>query len=244
MTASVPATATIDVTALSDADLAKLASECLEEFKSRQAEGTMKIRCPACNTNLKQWYEYKPSYTQVGFMFDIAEQMQRTGSPHVHIKSSLKKVPIEHREHTVIGDITNHYSKMMYLGMIQRCTEDGKPLPQFSHDNGEEDDQEKRDDRKGGVPCFNMSQKAIDFLFARVPLQPAIVRVKNTQILEVPENTTSTAWVRDVYSKTAKEAQEREQDWLNRSGKMAIFYPSALHKAAEQMSLFDEDEEE
>ena len=84
----------------------------------------------------------------------------------------------------------------------------------------------------------------IAFVFNRAPLCPAIVRVKNCQIIDTPENSASLTWVRDVYSKSAKHAADREQDWLNQSGKMAIFYPKAIDVAPEQMSLFDDEDEE
>jgi len=233
---SVPATATIDVSVLTDEELSHLASSCLEEFKVRQAAGTIKVRCPACNSHLKEWYEYKATYTQIQFLFEIMDMMQTTKSNHVHIKSSSKKVPLEHRDHTVIGDIQNHYSKMMYLGLLERCTDAGESLPQFSYSADNDDMMEE----SGGVPCFRIPDKAIAFVLGREPLRPAIVRVKNLQILDVPENRESTMWVRDVYSRSKKHGAEREQDWLNRSGQMAIHYPLAL----EQLDLFEEDEEE
>jgi hypothetical protein len=96
-------------------------------------------RCPICEGPLKNWHQYKPTWSQVRCCFQIIEILKQ-GHTHVHIKTTLGLVPIAHRDHTVSGLIMSHYSKMMYLNMIARCDEDGKVLGHFVPPSDRDDD--------------------------------------------------------------------------------------------------------
>jgi hypothetical protein len=221
---------------MSDDQLAEAGRAILSEFKRRNAETTIKLRCPCCNAALKDWHEYKPTWSQVKFLFEAMELMQRAQKKHFHIKSTLSNISREHRDHTLVGGINNHYSKMMYLNLVVRCKEDGTPLPQFEY-IAESDSED---------PCFTIPPAAVEFVMGRLPLKPAIVRVHNGKILDVPELRNSELWIRDVYTRVSRLAEERETDWLNAAGQMKLHFPSSLLNGEEgvQGSLFDDEEDE
>ncbi len=220
----------ISMQSLSDSELVVNAKAILEEFKRRNAKSTLKLRCPCCNKYLKNYDNYQPTWEQCQFLFNALEMMQRAGVKHFHIKNELKDVGPDHRDHTMVGRIMSHYSKMLYVKILTRCKADGTHIPHF--------DWKDFSDTKH--QAFTVPDSAIQFIMGRVPLAPCRVRVHNRQIIDTPENRYSSEWIRDVYQR-AEDASEGEKQWLHSSGQMTIHYPLALAPKA-QGSLFEDDD--
>lgn len=231
MTESATGEITISMTSLSDSELVASAKAILEEFKNRNAKGTLKLRCPCCNKPLKKFNNYQPTWEQCQMLFQALEMMQRAGVKHFHIKSDLKGVGPDHRDHTMVGRINNHYSKMLYLKLLTRCKADGTHIPHFDYTNFSDTRHQ----------AFTVPESAIQFILGRVPLAPCRVQIHNAQVIDTPENKYSSEWIRDVYQR-ADDASEGEKQWLHSSGQMTIHYPLAL-APKEQRQLFDEDED-
>lgn len=216
---------------LTDSELVANGKAMLEEFSRRNAESTIRLRCPCCNKPLKLYNNYHPTWEQCKFLFNAKEMMQRAGVKHFHIKSDLQGVGPGHRDHTMVGRIMNHYSKMLYLKLLTRCKADGTHIPHFDYtDFSDTKDQ-----------AFTVPEGAFQFIMGKVPLSPCRVRTHNRQIIDVPENRNSSEWIRDVYQRF-EDAVAGEKQWLHSSGQMAILFPVALMPGT-QTSFLDEDDD-
>ncbi len=171
-------------------------------------------RCPICESPMKNWHQYRPNWTMVQICFKIIEMLQG-GAKHIHIKDKITKVPIEHRDHTLVGEVVGNYAKMMYLGLITRCTEEGDLLEQFTPPS-------ERDDE--GLGQFTITPAGYAFVMGNEALQPGVVRVKNKKIISVPENEEERAWVHDVVAGD----RERHDTWLDAKGKFVLTFPQDL----------------
>jgi hypothetical protein len=231
MAESAPGEIAISMQSLTDSELVANAKAILDEFKRRNAKSTLKLRCPCCNKPLQRFHNYQPTWEQCQMLFQALEMMQRAGVKHFHIKSELKLVGPDDRDHTMVGAITNHYSKMLYLKLLTRCKRDGTPIPHFDYTHFADTKHQ----------AFTVPDRAVQFILGRMPLSPCKVRVHNKKIVEVPENTHSSEMIRDVYLRH-EDATEGEQQWLHSSGQMAIHFPLAL-SANTQGELFDNEED-
>lgn len=203
-------------------DLGKAVFDQMENNKEKMAALT---RCPICNEHLKPT-GYKPSIVQVDFCFRIIE-MHQNGLNHVHIKSSLKKVPPEHRDHTIVGDITNHYSKMLYLGLIERCDEDGNPLDHFAPID-------ERDDGDGKLSRFRVGKAGYDFVHGKRAINR--VSILNERVVNVEED-------KEVQYKVEELKHFEKRGWQDDCAKYTLAFPEDILDAPPvavlQGQLFD-----
>lgn len=188
-------------------DLGKAVFDQMENNKEKMAVLT---RCPICNKHLKP-QGYKPSIVQADLCFDIIS-MHQNGFTHVHIKSSLKPVAAEHRDHTIVGDITNHYSKMLYLGLIERCDEDGNALEHFAPID-------ERDDGDGKLSRFKVGKVGYDFLHGKRAINR--VSILNQRVVNVEED-------KDVEYRIGELKHFEKRGWQDKCAKYTLAFPEDL----------------
>jgi len=204
------------VDALSPHDLMVVGKAIFKAWEDKGGKLAALSRCPVCNHVMKNWHQYKPTWTQVQFCFKIVEILSQENK-HVHIKSSLSKLPLQDRDHALTGDIMNHYSKMLYLNLITRCDESGTELGHFV-------DIDERDDSDGKYSRFTITKQGYEFITGKEALQPALVRVKEKEIIDVPENRESKVWVREIVGND----RDKNDAWLDAVGRHRLYFPAEL----------------
>lgn len=178
-------------------------------------------RCPVCNKSIGKAMNYKPSWVQVKVCIEII-RILASGHKHVHIKDGPTYAVRGHENHTVTDAASNNQAKMRYLGLIAYCDEDGNI--------GDPDDPDN-DVRRGRYACRTITKSGYDFVMGKSPLIPGVVRVKNDQVIEVPENRHIAKWVSEIDG-------YEEDGWKDSVSKHSLVFPEDLMPDAQAVLPF------
>ena len=218
------------IDALSADQLKELGQTIMKAWKDGGGKMIELSRCPICEGPLKNWHDYKPTWSQVQCCFHIIELLKQ-GHTHVHIKTTSGLVPIQHRDHTITGLVMSHYSKMMYLNLIARCDAQGKVLGHFVPPN-------ERDD--GGLGQFTITKEGYDFVHDKAPLCPGIIRTKFEKLIDAPELRNVKFYVGEMFE--GKDGQGRADEWMDKKGKHTLSFPEEFLPSVQGIMFEDEDE--
>jgi hypothetical protein len=199
------------VEALSIDELTVLGNIIIDRMK-KETDTVNLTRCPVCNKPLKNWHQYKPTWTMIQIALEGIRVLS-DGHKHFHIKADIHSAVSGHENHTITGRAVNNYSKMSKLGIIALCSEQGT-IP------------EDGDVKSGRYACYTITKKGYDFVMGKKPLCPAVVRVKNDQVIDVPENRDTTVNVSDI-------RQYDEDSWLDATGRYSLVFPEDLTPGAQ-----------